>query len=71
MTEQEVRIEQLEKEIRILKKRVDYFYEIIRPDIMRNECKHKYVVADEKGNGHVCYEKQDCIYCKYGKRSEV
>lgn len=71
MTEQEVRIERLEKEIEILKKRVDYFYEEIRPNIMRNKCKHKYVVADEKGNGHVCYEKQDCVNCKYVKRSEA
>ena len=35
MTEQEIRIEQLEKEVEILKKRVDYFYEEIRPSIKR------------------------------------
>ena len=35
MTEQEIRIEQLEKEVEILKKRVDYFYEKIRPSIKR------------------------------------
>lgn len=67
MNEQEVRIEQLEKEIEILKKRVDYFYEVIRPEIMRNKCKHKYVVADEKGYGHTCYEKQGCLSCKHNK----
>ena len=31
MKEQEARIEQLEKEMEIVKKRVDYFYETIRP----------------------------------------
>lgn len=65
MTEQEIRIEQLEKEVEILKKRVDYFYEEIRPVVIKNKCKHKYVVADENGYGHACYEKQDCVNCKY------
>ena len=66
MSEQEVRIEKLEKEIEILKKRVDYFYEEIRPDIMKAyKCKHKYVVADEKGFAHACYEKQGCLGCKH------
>ena len=67
MNEQEVRIEKLEKEIEILKKRVDYFYEEIRPEIIRNKCKHKYVVADEKGYGYICYEKQGCLGCKHNK----
>ncbi len=35
MTEQEIKIEKLEKEIEILKKRVDYFYEEIRPFIRK------------------------------------
>lgn len=65
MSEQEVRIEKLEKEIEILKKRVDYFYEEIRPDIVIARCKYKHVVADEKRNAHICYEKQDCFKCEY------
>lgn len=35
MTEQEIKIEQLEKDVEILKKRVDYFYEEIRPSIKK------------------------------------
>ena len=65
MSEQEVRIEKLEKEIEILKKRVDYFYEEIRPYIVIDRCKYKHVVSDEKSNGHICYEKQDCFNCEY------
>ena len=59
------RIVRLEKEIEILKKRVDYFYEEIRPYIVIDRCKYKHVVADEKSNGHICYEKQDCFNCEY------
>lgn len=59
------RIVRLEKEIEILKKRVDYFYEEIRPYIVIDRCKYKHVVADEKSNGHICYEKQDCFKCEY------
>lgn len=66
MSEQEVRIEKLEKEIEILKKRVDYFYEEIRPYIVIDRCKYKHVVSDEKGLGHACYEKQSCLDCEYG-----
>ena len=39
MTEQDIKIERLEKEVEILKKRVDYFYEEIRPYI--TECERK------------------------------
>ena len=38
------RIVRLEKEIEILKKRVDYFYEEIRPYIVIDRCKYKHVV---------------------------
>ena len=69
MSEQEVRIEKLEKEIEILKKRVDYFYEEIRPYIVIDICKYKHVVADEKSNSHICYEKQDCFNCEYLQNS--
>ena len=48
MREQDVRIDKLEKEIEILKKRVDYFYEEIRPYIVIDRCKYKHVVSDEK-----------------------
>lgn len=65
MTEQNARIEQLEKEVELLKKRVDYFYEEIRPYIMTKKCKHKYFVLDEKWNSHACYEKKDCLVCEY------
>ena len=65
MSEQDVRIDKLEKEIEILKKRVDYFYEEIRPYIVIDRCKYKHVVSDEKRNGHICYEKQDCFNCEY------
>ena len=44
---------------------VDYFYEEIRPYIVIDRCKYKHVVADEKSNGHICYEKQDCFNCEY------
>ena len=47
-SEQDVRIDKLEKEIEILKKRVDYFYEEIRPYIVIDRCKYKHVVSDEK-----------------------
>ena len=60
------RIVRLEKEIEILKKRVDYFYEEIRPYIVIDRCKYKHVVSDEKGLGHACYEKQSCLDCEYG-----
>ena len=33
MTEQDIKIERLEREVEILKKRIDYFYEEIRPYI--------------------------------------
>ena len=69
MSEQEVRIEKLEKEIEILKKRVDYFYEEIRPYIVINRCKYKHAVSDEKSNGHICYEMQDCFNCEYLQNS--
>lgn len=59
------RIVRLEKEIEILKKRVDYFYEEIRPYIVIDRCKYKHVVSDEKSNCHICYEKQDCFNCEY------
>lgn len=39
MTEQDIKIERLEKEIEILKKRVDYFYEEIIPYI--TECERE------------------------------
>ena len=66
MTEQEVRIEKLEKEIEILKKRVNYIYEEIIPDIMKaHKCMHKYMIADEKGLAHACYENQGCLSCEY------
>lgn len=65
MTEQDTRIEQLEKEVEILKKRVDYFYEEIRPILMKDKCRHKYMVADKKGFAYACYEKQGCINCEY------
>lgn len=42
------RIVRLEKEIEILKKRVDYFYEEIIPYIVIDRCKYKHAVADEK-----------------------
>ena len=50
MSEQEVRIEKLEKEIEILKKRVDYFYEEIRPYIvivetLKADKKHPFLQA--------------------------
>ena len=69
MTEQEARIEQLEKEVEIIKKRLDYFFETIRPDIIRNNCRNKFVVADDNNHGRVCYELIDCLKCKYLKRS--
>lgn len=48
MTEQEERIEQMEKKIKILEMRVDYFYEEIRPNIMKDKHKHKPAVADKR-----------------------
>lgn len=48
MTEQEERIEQMEKKIKILEMRVDYFYEEIRPNIMKDKRKHKPAVADKR-----------------------
>ena len=48
-----------------MSERVDYFYEEIRPYIVIDRCKYKHVVSDEKRNGHICYEKQDCFNCGY------
>lgn len=48
MAEQEERIEQMEKKIKILEMRVDYFYEEIRPNIMKDKRKHKQAVADKR-----------------------
>ena len=50
MTKQEERIKQMEKKIKILEMRVDYFYEEIRPKIMKDKRKHKPAVADKKGD---------------------
>lgn len=46
MTEQDIKIERLEKEIEILKKRVDYFYEEIRPYI--TECEREKQAAFQR-----------------------
>lgn len=46
MTEQDARIEQLGKEVELLKKRVNYFYEEIRPYI---EKKKDCLVCEYKG----------------------
>lgn len=48
MTEQEERIEQMEKKIKILEMRVDYFYEEIRPNIAKDKRKHKPAVSDKR-----------------------
>ena len=67
MTEQEVRIEQLEKEVGILKKRVDFFYNEIRPNIKREMCQNKHYEADKNGMAIYCYLNHSCIDCLYYK----
>ena len=67
MTEQEARIEQLEKEVEILKKRVDFFYNEIRPTLQRERCKHKYVEVDNNGQSVSCYLNDPCTSCEYYK----
>ena len=65
MTKDEVRIEQLEKEIRILKKRVDYFYEEIRPELKQQIEKMKCCYNCSKWNDGECEEspKSKTFFC--------
>lgn len=65
MTEQEVKIEKLEKEVEILKKRVDFFYNEIRPMIRRENCHLKHCVLDDNGQAVACYSKYQCTSCEY------
>ena len=70
MTEQEARIEQLEMEVEILKKRVDFFYNEIRPTLQRESCKHKYVEVDNNGQPVSCYLNHPCTSCEYYKETK-
>lgn len=70
MTEQEARIEQLEKEVEILKKRVDFFYNEIRPTLQRENCQLKHYVVDEDGQPVECYLKYPCTSCEYYKETK-
>ena len=67
MTEQEIKIEQLENEVEILKKRVDFFYNEIKPIIRRENCHLKHCVLDDNGQAVACYSKYPCISCEYYK----
>ena len=62
MTEEE-RIEQLEKEVEILKKRVDFFYNEIRPEIKREMCQNKHYEADKNGKAIYCSLNHSCRDC--------
>lgn len=70
MTEQEARIEQLEKEVEILKKRVDFFYNEIRPTLRRENCQFKHFVVDDDGQSVACYSKYPCTSCEYYKETK-
>ena len=70
MTEQEARIEQLEKEVEILKKRVDFFYNEIRPTLRQESCQLKHYVVDDYGQPVACYSKYPCTSCEYYKETK-
>lgn len=68
MTDSE-KIEHLEKEVEVLKKRVDYFYEKLRPLMLKENCNRKYKIADNAGPIN-CYEKYDCKNCFYTREGD-
>ena len=70
MTAQEARIEHLEKEVEILKKRVDFFYNEIRPALQKNKCKYKHAVIDYNGAVKTCFDVYECQSCAYKKLSD-
>jgi Fe-S cluster biogenesis protein NfuA len=70
MTDQE-HFERLEKEIEVLKKRVDYFYNEIKPYLMRDSCKHKHFVMTKSGGAEICYIGQSCSNCPFAQFSEI
>lgn len=70
MTEKEMKIKKLEKEVEILKKRVDFFYNEIRPMIRLENCQHKHFLLDDNGQAVACYSKYQCTSCEYYKESE-
>lgn len=70
MTDQE-HFERLEKEIEVLKKRVDYFYNEIRPYLARESCKCKHSVMTKSGGAEMCYIEQSCSNCPFAQFSEI
>lgn len=69
MTDQE-RIEQLEKEVKILTKRVDFFYNEIRPALQKDKCKYRHAVVVKYGMAKSCFDVYNCQDCDYKKRSD-
>ncbi len=63
--------ERLEKEIEVLKKRVDYFYNEIRPYLIRENCKRKYSVMTKSGGAEMCYIERSCSNCPFAQFSET
>lgn len=70
MTDQE-HFERLEKEIEVLKKRVDYFYNVIKPYLIRENCKRKHSVMTKRGDAEMCYIEQSCSDCPFAQFSET
>ena len=70
MTAQE-HFERLEKEIEVLNKRVDYFYNVIKPYLIRENCKRKYSVMTNRGNVELCYIERSCSDCPFAQFSET
>ena len=69
MTDSE-KIEHLEKEVEVLKKRVNYFYNEIRPILQKVNCKSKHAEVDSNGRPIACYQNHPCMGCYYYKEAD-
>lgn len=66
-SKEQMEIEFLKKEVEVLKKRVDYFYNEIRPYIQIANCKRKYAEVNNNGNVVNCYKNHPRSCCCYNE----